>query len=414
MRGVALMVALYLLIGGRGVAEPISDPTKPEPPEKPLSIGTTVSPWTFTATYLSDALANVSGGLSHGASYVDELKLSAAWDGAANGHEGMSALISVEHHNGVRLSGGRVGDYQLVSSLEAPPESTRLGELWVKREILNGRGGFKAGFVDLNTTYDVQDTGALFINSSHGIGVEFGQSGLNGPSTSPTTALALTGFYRPAQDWTVQLGVFDGVAGDPDHLKRFVAVKLSTRDGALLVGQVERRFGDVARAEVGAWLYTADFVALDQIDATGDARRISGDAGVYALMEGRLFSKSDSPESGLSGWVRVGVANSDINPVATYVGLGLVYTGLIKGRDTDEVGVAMARAGFGAPARSAAARSGITLADAETDFEITYRYAFRDWLTLQPDIQYVIHPSANRALGNAIVVGLRLSFTGSK
>jgi hypothetical protein len=119
MRGVALMVALYLLIGGRGVAEPISDPTKPEPPEKPLSIGTTVSPWTFTATYLSDALANVSGGLSHGASYVDELKLSAAWDGAANGHEGMSALISVEHHNGVRLSGGRVGDYQLVSSLEA-------------------------------------------------------------------------------------------------------------------------------------------------------------------------------------------------------------------------------------------------------------------------------------------------------
>ena len=413
MRGLKLMVALMILIGGHGLAETISDPTKTPPPVKTPPTGTSAQPFTLTASYVADVLSNVSGGLSRGASYVDEVKLSAAWDGATSGHDGMSALISLQHHNGVRFSGERVGDYQFVSNLEAPPEATRLFEFWVQREVLGGRAGLKAGLVDLNTTYDVQETGALFLNSSHGIGAEFGQSGLNGPSTSPTTALALTGFYRPAKDWTVQLGVFDGVAGDPEHLKRFVAVQLSTRDGALLIGQVERRFGDAARVEAGGWLYTADFAALDQFDAAGAPRRLGGDGGLYALVEGRLLSKPDA-EAGLSGWLRVGVANGDINPVDTYVGGGLVYTGLIKGRDSDEVGVAVARAGFGGPARLAAARAGVRLASAETDFEVTYRYAFRDWLTIQPDVQYVIHPGADRSVGNAVVIGVRFSFTASK
>ncbi len=211
------------------------------------------------------------------------------------------------------------------------------------------------------------------------------------------------------------MAVFDGVAGDPDHRSQFVAVKL---EGALIVGQIERRFGDFARVEAGAWTYTAGFASLDQFTTTGAPRLVHGDDGVYALVEGRLLARpgagSGDGDGGLSAWLRVGAANGDINPVQNYLGAGLVYTGLVKGREKDEVGVAIARAGFGPGARYQARLSGRDIASAETDLEATYRFVFRDWLNLQPDLQYVIDPHGDRHIANALVVGLRFAFTYSR
>ena len=246
---------------------------------------------------------------------------------------------------------------------------------------------------------------------SHGIGPELGDTGLNGPSDYPTPAIGLTGVYRPAEGWTLQAGLFDGVAGDPAHRSAFAAVK---PDGALIIGQIERRFGDTARIEAGAWTYTAAFPSLDRFVAGGGPRAVPGNDGLYGLVEGRLMAKPGDSDGGLSGWIRVGVANGDINQVANYLGAGLVYTGLFKGRDNDEAGIAVARAGFGSGARYAGALAGRDIGPAETDLEATYRYAFKDWLNIQPDLQYVIAPDGDRRIPNALVIGLRLAFTYSK
>jgi len=238
------------------------------------------SPFTFTGAYTVDLLGNLGGGEASGARYLDLLKLSAAYDGALAGRQGLTGLVSIEHANGANISGELVGASQAVSSIEATPGVFRLYEAWVQQEILGGAGGVKVGLVDLNTTFDVQETAALFLNSSDGEGAELSDTGLNGPSIFPTPALAVTAFWRPAEGWTAQAGVFDGVAGDPSHRGRFVAIQISPRDGALLIAQVERRFGDAARIEVGAWTYTASFDALDQFDDAGAPRTIGGDGGL--------------------------------------------------------------------------------------------------------------------------------------
>ena len=193
-----------------------------------------------------------------------------------------------------------------------------------------------------------------------------------------------------------------------------MAVELSARDGALLVAQLERRVGDAVRIEAGAWTYTAAFNALDQFDVAGMPLLIHGNSGLYGLVEGKLLATPHSEEGGLSGWTRVGVANGDINRVNSYLGAGLVYTGLVPGRDKDQAGVAIARAGIGAPARQAAQLRGVALGDNETTLEATYRYVLTEWLNIQPDIQYVIHPGGDRAVDNAVVVGFRLAFTASR
>ena len=348
--------------------------------------------------------------MDRGADYVDLMKLSAAYDGANLGHAGLTGLVSLEHAFGSGFTARRVGGLQSVSASEAQPGSTRLYELWLQQALFEGQGGVKVGLIDINTTFDVQETGALFFNASHGIGPDLGDTGLNGPSDYPTPTLGATAFYRPSEDWTAQLGIFDGVAGDPAHRADFVAVKL---EGALVIGQIDKRFGDRARLEIGAWTYTAAFPELG--GPTGASRRmLRDDSGVYGLVEGRLLPKPSDNDGGLSGWVRIGLANGEINEVSNYLGGGLVYTGLIEGREKDEIGLAIARAGLGAGARRTGSIEGRATGAAETDLEATYRYVLKDWLNIQPDLQYVIHPRGDQHISNAVVVGLRFAFTYSK
>ena len=380
-----------------------ADDAKPEAPKRPL---------TFSAAYTADILDNAAGGRAQGARYLDKLAVSVAYDGAAAGHDGWTALASFQHANGAAFSSHFVGDTQTVSNIDAP-EAFHIYEVWVARELFSGRGGVKAGLVDFNSEFDVQETAALFLNSSTGIGPDISHTGLNGPSIYPITALATTAFYKPAGGWTIRAGLFDGVAGVPGHPREF-GIKLSARDGALVIAQVEKRYGDSARVEAGVWSYTAQFDALDKFTASGAPRRLGGNAGVYGLIEGNLLPKAKPDDGGLSGWIRLGVGNGDINPIGSYLGAGLVYTGLLPGRDKDQVGLAIDRAGFGGPARDAAHLNGTSLHNAETTIEATYRYALTDWLNVQPDVQYVVHPSGAPQLRNALVIGVRFAFSASK
>lgn len=393
-------------------AQTITDPTAPPAAPSPTRAAERPpSPFSFTGLYTADLLDDIAGGLARGGGYVHLIKVSAAYDGAQAGREGLTGLVSLADVSGGDFTATRVGGVQAVSASEAQPAALRLYEAWLQRAFDADRAAVKAGLIDINTTFDVQETAALFLNASHGIGPDISDTGIDGPSDYPIPALALTGVWRPAEGWTAQLGVFDGVAGDPAHRAAFVAVKF---DGALIIGQVERRFGDIARLEAGAWTYTSAFPSLDQIGPTGEPASVHGNAGVYALAEGRLMAAPGEREGGLNGWVRVGLANGDINEVADYLGAGLVYTGLIHGREKDEIGLAVARAGFGAGARCQAARQEVALASAETDIEATYRFVAKDWLNIQPDVQYVIDPHGDPRLGAALVVGVRLAFTYSK
>jgi porin len=56
---------------------------------------------------------------------------------------------------------------------------------------------------------------------------------------------------------------------------------------------------------------------------------------------------------------------------------------------------------------STAQTQGTSLSQNTFDIEFTYQLQLTQWFTLQPDIQYVIHPGMTQTLGNALVVGLR-------
>ncbi|MCR6661164.1 MAG: carbohydrate porin [Asticcacaulis sp.] len=328
----------------------------------------------------------VSGGLDVGSSGLSNLDLTAHWQNDS----GWEAFGYVLGDFGDDFSANRVGDVQVTSNIDCP-DGWRLFEAYGKKTFGEDRGYVMAGLINLNGIFDVQDNATVFLNASHGIGVDYSQTG---PSIFPTTGLGLVGQWHFTSRQTFRAGVFDGVPGDPYDNTKFVYIKLSEEEGSHLVGEYQYDFTG-GFVKLGAWKNTA---TLDRLDGTGTS---GNNGGTYAQAG---FTLTGNDDHGLKGWVRAGLANDQLMAIADYVGGGLVYTGPIRGHDSDQLGFAIAAAHFGAPYQ---ASTGETLRR-EITYELTYRWDIRDGLSIQPDLQYVQNPYGRTDTDDAVVVGLRL------
>src|SRR5881396_2528 len=91
-----------------------------------------------------------------------------------------------------------------------------------------------------------------------------------------------------------------------------------------------------------------------------------------------------------------------------YLGGGFTLTAPFSSRAQDGLGLAVAAARNGSHYERAQTAAGGTAAG-ETSVELTYLAQLGSWLTVQPDVQYVIHPGGTRATRNAVVPGLRVA-----
>jgi porin len=338
--------------------------------------------------YTTEIISTVSGGNDRGTGWLGRLDVTADTGADLAGIPGLHAHLDLFLLHGPNFSDRYAGDIQTVSNIDAP-SALRPFEAFIEAPILpNVRA--KAGLFDLNSEFDVQSVGAPFLNSSFGIGPDFSQSGLNGPSIYPVTAPGL--FVAAEKDGRyVRVAIFDAVAGQLGHPSRFLPGGLG-HDGALLVGEIGLPLGKTGHVQFGGWRYTDRF---DRID--GGGRGIS--EGGYALIEARLAGREDGVA--LRGWLRVGLAADKVNSIGSYVGGGATY-----GDKKWLAGAAIAHARFGDPARQADPG----LARAETAFELTLDHRLTRWFAVQPDIQYVRHPSVATTVPDALVLALRFHF----
>lgn len=347
----------------------------------------------YDAVLTADLLRNHSGGLREGNRVMSNLDLSAAWQGEGEAFKNWDGFAYVLADAGGGFSEFYSGDAQVVSNIDAP-KGVRLFEAWLRRTSDDERWSVTGGLINLNGIFDVQEAGTLFLNASHGIGPDYSQTG---PSIFPFSTLGLVGEWQASETLRLRAGVFDGVAGDPAHQSSFIGVKLGDGDGAHWVAEAQQDFAR-GYVKLGAWTYTAK---AERLDGTGLS---DGNSGYYAQLKYDFYKPEADSDRGVSGWVRLGKANKDLQAIETYAGGGLVWTGPLTGRESDAVGLAIAHADFGQPYAEAA---GMNL-NPETIYELSYRYAIRDGLSLQPDVQYIRHPAGDPQTDDVLVLGVRL------
>jgi porin len=352
------------------------------------------------AAYTGERWQNLRGGVERGGTYLDNLDLVAILDGErAFGAAGTTVSLAALYNNRTTFS-DLVRDLQTVSSIDTDG-SLRLYEAWVERVF--AAAAVKAGLMDLNAEFDVNEIGSLFINSSHGIGPELSQVGENGPSIFPITGLGVRMQFDLPGRSQLRLGVFEGTPGDPDRPRR-TAIELQDGEGMLLIGEITYRAGTAGRIAFGSWQHAR---RLPMIAAPEQMKRHH--IGAYALIEGNVASTDNHA---FSGFARIGVADEDVFQISRYYGAGLVVSGplLWSARHEEQLGIAIGVVSNGRSHLRMQQSAGATLERRETAVELTYRIQLTPQLALHPDIQYIVNPGTDPALRNALAAGVRFTW----
>ncbi|MFC5525691.1 carbohydrate porin [Rhodanobacter ginsengisoli] len=375
---------------------------------------------TTSLSYDGATIFDLHGGRGRSSTYVGNLHLRSLVDlQRALGWADTSAFVDA-----LWIHGGQpdrfVGDALGVSNLSAPP-GAQIEELWLEHNFDPSGVSLLAGLYDLNSEFYRLQSGGLFLNSAFGIGPEFAQSGIEGPSIFPRTSLGVRVAWKPAARVVLRAAVLDGVPlirtdqrlgafRQDDGLLYVAELALLDRPGAGMANDPRTRIGRNAmlpayrgKLAFGAWHYTTLF---DRLDPALPPRNQRGASGFYAVGDRVVARDPSDPDRALSAFAQLGWGDADVFRFGKYLGAGLVVAGPLRGRGADEFGVALAIARNGSPYRRQQA-PGSPATHAERTVELSYLAQITPRLAVQPDLQYVIHPGTDRSIPNAWVFTLR-------
>ena len=371
--------------------------------------------------YSGDVATNLSGGAARGTVYTGLLhaQLGADLD-AGLGWPGASFFVDGMAVHGGNIS-GLAGDVQRVSNIAAPPDLI-VYEAWFQYNFFNAPVSMLVGRYDVNTEFDTLKSAKVFLNSSFGIEPEFSSSGMLGPSIYPDPSVGLRIAYKPAENVVIRFAALDGVPVDRPHHQWGLFEK---GDGVLLVGEIAfltrtqasepQTHANIGRLSnlppyedkiaIGGWTYTTSLDDLSQRDGFGAPVRRNGSGGVYLIIDKALY-RGESDQK-LSAFLQLGTGDDRVDRIGAYLGFGVVASGFVPGRASDEMGLGVAIARNGGHFKRQQAAPAAT----ETAIEFTYYAPLTGWLALHPDIQYVIHPDTTSAVANALVFQLQFEIS---
>lgn len=390
------------------IAEAADTPTDPVAEENALAWG---------AEYRADVISNASGGLRRATTVLGNLdfKVNVDLDRALLWRGG-SFFVHTIASDGGKPNARNVGSGQGIDNIEVNTNTAKIFQAWLQQTFFDERLSLLVGLYDLNSEFYATPSSGPFLHPAPGIGSELAQTGRNGPSVFPTSSVGFRARFRILPSLYVQGIALDGVPGDPSN-PHGTHIEFNPGDGALGVVEIGHADGDRrdsnapalrAKYALGAWSYTSSFPDLIDVDAAGRPVQRSGNRGFYALADWVYHER-------LAAFVRTGVANAEVNRYAQCADAGVTYSGLIPGRPDDQLGLATSLARNGDKfLRAAMVAHGVPADRLEADVEITYRAPVTPWLTIQPDVQWVINPGTEVELKDAIVFGVRFDLTFGK
>ncbi len=142
-----------------------------------------------------------------------------------------------------------------------------------------------------------------------------------------------------------------------------------------------------------------------------------GDYGVYGIIDQQIYRpRGGAADSGISVFGLASITPSDRNLVNVQLNGGIIFAGFIPQRPQDRFGASVVYSRFSNSVRAADQDqidfSGVpgTVRDYETNLELSYVAQIVPGWTVQPDFQYIWHPSGI-AGRNAKVLGVRTMVT---
>lgn len=365
--------------------------------------------------YIGD-IWGILDGPDRTSAYQGSLELTLTVDGElAFDLPGLTIFVDLLNTHGGKLN-GFLQSAQGIDNIEVTNNATVLYQAWIEQNFFDDKFSVLAGIYEVNSEFNVTDSSGMLIHPAFGMGSEFAQTGLTGPSTFPLTSLGVRFKIEPTPRFYWLGAVLDAAPGNPSN-PGGTYIKLSGDEEVLWVSEFGMRFGvddeseeeqtPTGKIAIGGWGYSASFDDRIEIDANGDPKQ-RANRGLYVMFEHELLRDPDDRERGLSVFVRYGFAEPDVNQFEHAVAAGLTYTGLFASRPEDVLGFGIAAETNSDKFVRAAEAAGDLATDSEIAYELTYQAKVTDWLNIQPDLQYVQNHGDPTA-SDALVAGVRFA-----
>lgn len=392
-----------------------------------------------SAQSVTDMLWNTVGGASAGS----------ACDGL------LQFGTEIDLEKAIGLSGGRfkttwlwlygrnpsnyVGDVNSVSGISGLP-SFRCYELWYEQNVQEDTISLRGGLLALDTEFCLPDTALLFLNGTFGMPALISQNLVNSGPQYPMATPGIRLAVRPVS-WLTLRSAFSQANpfSQSENLHNF-NWNFGPSGGLLSINEAEARWDSLLKdkklpgtAKAGFWIQSGASPTAPEEWSFGPPQSLQYCTGFYAILDQMLLREqdaacasggkktvalpvggsavptadSDAAAQGLRSFLRVGFCPQPYNPLSLYTDAGLVYTGLIPGRNEDQLGLAFCYGQVSSGYMAVGNQQGVPGPSFESVVELTYSIRLAPAIALQPDLQYVLHPGGSRQYGNALVAGFR-------
>lgn len=381
--------------------------------------------------YTADLLSNVDGGTRTGTIYQGKLQGIVTVDFGKHGLDGLLLFSNFfQIHNTGRIRRDHVGGVNTIAAIEAAP-ATRLSEVWLEQTFANDRASLKIGQIAADTEFFFSDLSGMFLQSDWPT-----IAALNLPSGGAAYPLSTPGIrlkVLPTKNVALLIEVLNGNPAGPgagdEQARNPRGLNFRVSDAPFVIAEAQYRrnaqktdTGLVTTLKLGGWNHFGSFDdqrfandgrSLPDPASSGVAARYSGNFGLYAIADQQLYRpQGGDAQSGVSVFTRASFSPSDRSVIDRYLDGGIVFAGLIPQRPADKFGLSAIYARYSDNVRgfdrdtAAFSNAALPIRDHEANLEITYVAQIVPGWTVQPNVQYVWHPSGDWTK-NAVVIGAR-------
>ncbi len=384
----------------------------------------------FEFFYFGSVPSNLDGGIKTGSVYQGALLATLGLRSEELlGYEGGDFFVSTTWLNGIEnFSDSYIGDLNKVNLVDFSNDF-RLWELWYSQDFLDKKLKLKAGVMTVDRDFIVPEyynsIGSInFLNQTFFYptlafnlyeipGFPVGDHSL--PST-PFGALGMLARYEPVKNLYVQAAVYDG---NPDNTNHGTELELSGDEGALIYYEAGYGWNSVSSPDglpgslkMGGYYHTDAYSDVSEGTAYAVANAFGapstlpsdheGNYGAYLLAEQYLWLESDKSDPAMQGalaFFRLSAAPGDRNLTTLGIDGGFVFKGLIPNRDWDTIGLGVSYLEISDDISdavrtvNAAYATNFKIPDYEGAIELSYKAQMTAWWTIQPSLQWVLHPA---------------------
>lgn len=342
---------------------------------------------TVAAAIYEDYSKNFQGGVStsqYASREFFDLDITFTTDQLLHWHGG-TFFFNFLDHEGTDGTRALTGDAQGFDNQDGP-RSDQIYQLYYQQMLADDTLRVKIGRIDSTTDFAFVTYGSSFLGSSFGY-----SPAITSFPTYPDPAVGAAVFWTPGEHLYASGGVAYANHSDRSGILSGAPYTLrGSSGGVFLVTEVGAKWTIgpdklAGRLAVGGYHHTGTFQRFD-----GEDQR--GASGMFAVFDQTIWQRrapnpnSGDPAPSIGIFAQYGLADADISVIDQHVGVGLQWTGPIptNSRASDVLGA-------GASCVHLSNQAGLSR-DYELAIEAFYKLQFTPWLSLQPDLQFIVNP----------------------